>query len=171
MGTKPHPRGQHHQHPAGKRRKWLKPGQLNITSSMVGSGWHHPRSHHHHHAHQQWQTHHHLSPSACKAPSELCLCIMHPCAINSYFLPPSTSLRSIPGLKVRHGSGAGSPPRDKLHLRTGSFSWLVTFQQSNYHCGMRNSLINYYCQAGLCAMIIPSEANFLNIWKQQYSDN
>jgi len=36
---------------------------------------------------------------------------------------------------------------------------------------MRNSLINYYCQAGLCAMIIPYEANFLNIWKQKYYYN
>lgn len=85
--------------------------------------------------------------------------------------PPSISLCSTRGLKVRRGSGAGSPPSDKLHLRAGSFSWLVTFQQSNYHCRMRNSLINYYCQAGLCAMIIPSEANFLNIWKQKYYYN
>lgn len=87
------------------------------------------------------------------------------------YFPPPVSLRGIHGLKVRHGSGTGSPPRDELHLRAGSFSWLVTFQQSNYHCRMRNSLINYYCQAGLCAMIIPSEANFLNIWKQKYYYN
>lgn len=112
----------------------------------------------------------HCPPAEPSGPAlaELCLCIKHPGTPNSHF-PPSISLRSTRGLKVRRGTG--SPPSDKLHLRAGSFSWLVTFQQSNYHCRMRNSLINYYCQAGLCAMIIPSEANFLNIWKQKYYYN
>lgn len=101
------------------------------------------------------------------ALSELCLCITHPATPNSHFFPPL----HLPQQHPRAQGGTGSPPSDKLHLRAGSFSWLVTFQQSNYHCRMRNSLINYYCQAGLCAMIIPSEANFLNIWKQKYYYN
>lgn len=153
-------------------------GELNVPASSpssVGLGWCRPRSPHHRDAHRQRQTHRQplsLRPQspwrpAASSASALYIDVL----LISISTPPSISLRSVNGLKVRHGSGAGSPPRDELHLRAGSFSWLVTFQQSNYHCRMRNSLINYYCQAGLCAMIIPSEANFLNIWKQKYYYN
>lgn len=55
------------------------------------------------------------------------------------------------------------PPFLSLPLRR-----LVTFQWSNYHCGMHNSLINYRCQHCLCFSMEGHHAKAASVKKEQY---
>lgn len=60
------------------------------------------------------------------------------CIINFVLFPAKAATR----LKVRGRDWAAASQIDRLHSCAGSVSCLVTPQQSNYHCGMHNGLIN-----------------------------